>query len=165
MAATYEPIATFTVSTAQANYTFSSIPGTYTDLVLIIQAKSAGTISDNSIYFNGDTATNYSATILTGNGSAASSARESSKAFITLDSNAYVDTTGFNLAITSIMNYSNSTTFKTVITRSNNAATGVDAVVGLWRSTAAITSITVDLQGASNYAVGTSFTLYGIKAA
>jgi hypothetical protein len=165
MAKTYKPIATTTLGSAAASYTFSSIPATYTDLVLISQAKSSSTITDNSIYFNGDTATNYSITGLTGNGSAASSYRESNKTIITIDGNGYVGTSDFNLAIVHIMNYSNTTTFKTVLSRSNNGAAGVDAVVGLWRSTAAITSLTLDLLGASNFTSGSTFTLYGIKSA
>ena len=62
------------------------------------------------------------------------------------------------------MNYSNATTYKTVITRASNANNGVDAVVGLWRNTAAITSINVFL-GTGNLDTGSTFTLYGIKAA
>ena len=77
MAATYSPIATYTVSgSAVASYTFSSIPSTYTDLVLRISARTSvtGQTFDNiEIQFNNDSATNYSYIRLRGSGSAASS--------------------------------------------------------------------------------------------
>ena len=63
------------------------------------------------------------------------------------------------------MNYSNTTTFKTILMRANNAALGVDAIVGLWRSTAAINEIKVFPTGGANFETGSTFSLYGIKAA
>jgi hypothetical protein len=62
------------------------------------------------------------------------------------------------------MNYANSTTYKSVISRMNDTATGVGTSAGLWSSTAAITSITV-LPAASSWAATTTFTLYGILGA
>jgi hypothetical protein len=62
------------------------------------------------------------------------------------------------------MNYSNTVTNKTVIARGNTTDFAVRASVGQWRSTAAITSIAVKM-GSSQFAAGSSFTLYGIKAA
>jgi hypothetical protein len=62
------------------------------------------------------------------------------------------------------MNYSNTTTNKTVLGRSSAASGFVEAAVGLWRNTSAITSITATTGGQS-YQTGSTFTLYGIKAA
>ena len=73
-------------------------------------------------------------------------------------------TTGISNVIVQFMNYSNTTTNKTVLSRANNAATGTDAIVNLWRSTAAITSIYVYVPS-GNFATGSTFTLYGILAA
>jgi hypothetical protein len=42
-----------------------------------------------------------------------------------------------------LQNYSNTTTFKTIISRSNDTASAANATVGLYRSTSAITSLTV----------------------
>jgi hypothetical protein len=78
--------------------------------------------------------------------------------------NSYPQTTTFNLSIHNFMNYSNTTTYKTILSRSNNSAIGTDAVVGLWRSTAAINTIKI-LPANNAFEVGSSFTLYGIKAA
>ena len=170
MATTYEPIATYTVSSAQASYTFSSISGTYTDLVLIASAKSSLTTTTQvKLTFNGDTTTNYSWTRLLGDGSAASSARGTSQAYVEVG---YIagnsGTVQPDMFILNIQNYSNATTYKTFLSRwqSMNAANAyVAAVVGLWRKTPeAITSITLTPTSA-NFETGSTFTLYGIKAA
>jgi hypothetical protein len=165
MAITYEPIATQTLSSAVNQVTFSSIPSTYTDLVLVQNGAFNPAGGDVFIRFNSDTGTNYSITWLTGSGTAATSSRESNQTRMVVDIYGY-PTTGISTRILQIMNYSNASTNKTVLSRANNGATGVDAIVGLWRSTAAIN--TIDLYawtGSYSFAGGTMFTLYGIKAA
>jgi hypothetical protein len=164
MAKTYEPIATTTLGSAAASYTFSSIPSTYTDLRLVINGLQTGTSGNPYITLNSDTGTNYSITVLSGNGTTATSSRSTSAAFIYCGITAEVRNTMIFMSTTDLMNYSNTTTNKTVITRAANASFGTDAIVGLWRNTAAITSITVDLD-AGNWNTGSTFTLYGIKAA
>lgn len=162
---TMTPIATNTLNTAVATITFSSVPQGYTDLVLVVNAKGA-TASNLRIQFNGDTATNYSRTVLYGTGAAGGSSRTSTFASIPIDAYAQLDTSNFVYnSTTSIQNYSNSTTYKTTLTRANSASLGTDCTVGLWRSTAAITSITIFTNDSGNYSIGTTFTLYGIKAA
>jgi hypothetical protein len=164
MATTYEPIATTTLGSAAADVTFSSISGTYTDLVVIYNALAATGNPDMTCQINGDTATNYSATRLTGNGTAASSARYSSQSFCRFDEFAAATTTAATTGLVSVMNYSNATTYKTLISRSNQAGSGVEAFVNLWRSTAAITSLKFAFTS-GNIATNAVFTLYGIKAA
>ena len=161
---TYTPIATTTLGSATASYTFSSIPSTYTDLVLVFNGSASSGTPLVTLQFNGDTATNYSDTTLSGNGTSATSGRDSSVAQI-YASGADSLTTGISQLIVNLQNYSNTTTYKTIITRSGNAANGTSAVVGLWRSTAAINSIKVFNHTATNFAVGSTFTLYGIQAA
>jgi hypothetical protein len=162
---TYTPIATTTLGSTASSYTFSSIPSTYTDLVLVTTAKTSSGSNDAIVRFNGDTGTNYSSTFLSGSGSAASSARTSNTTYAFLDSYGWVTSTDFNVCITQIMNYSNTTTYKTIMARSNNAAAGVDAIVSLYRSTSAISSITLFLASSLSFATGSTFTLYGIAAA
>jgi hypothetical protein len=167
MPKTYDPIATTTVSTSVTTVTFSSIPQTYTDLILVQNAFVANQY-ETRLQFNGDTATNYSWTDLFGNGSAAGSYRESNKTAMPTGYYSVNDIAPApSVFISQIMNYSNATTFKTVLTRGNNAASGrgVDAIVGLWRSTSAITSIALNTTAAHQYTSGSTFTLYGIKAA
>ena len=166
MAQTYEPIATTTFSSTSIDYTFSSIPATYTDLVLVASQKQSGT-SDYGIRFNGDSGGNYSRTIVYGDGSATNSTRGSTSATrISCSYYGYPPSAAstFGVGIISIMNYSNTTSYKTALARSNSAGSGVDGNVGTWRNTAAITSVTI-LLDAGTYSVGSTFTLYGIKAA
>jgi hypothetical protein len=163
MPATYEPIATYTVPSSQASYTFTSISSAYTDLILIITCGSASASAYSAITVNGDNGSNYSFTRLYGTGSAAGSNRSSSA--MTYWQTQYLYSTGTNFnAICHFMNYSNTTTFKTMVERYNDAAYEVDAQINLWRSTAAINSITL-ARVSGNYPVGATFTLYGIKAA
>ena len=167
MPSTYTPIATYTAPSAQTTVTFSSIAGTYTDLVLICNIAQAAGNNSLRIRYNSDTGTNYSRTYLLGNGSTASSGRTTS------DVSGYLsETTGSTTlefaVVAHIMNYSNTTTYKTHISRSNRASSSVDAVVGLWQSTSAITRIDLAMGGSfptNNFATGSTFTLYGIAAA
>jgi hypothetical protein len=164
MPSTYEPIATQTLGSSAASVTFSSIPSTYTDLVIVAMPISA-TADNLTMQFNGDTTTNYSDTILWGSGSAAGSLRETSTATPWLSYYANT-TTNPTPTIISIQNYANTTTFKTSLIRANNSAGGVDAIVVLWRKTPeAINSILFKQKGANNLSAGSTFTLYGIKAA
>ena len=157
MAITYEPIATTTLGTSASSVTFSTIPGTYTDLILVVAGTSAAT-NGNEMQFNGDTGNNYSFTLLYGTGSAAVSSRNSNISF------AYAGRTNTNqsVSITQIMNYANTTTYKTVLTRASSNGDIVMANVSTWRSTSAITSL---VYAGATFNSGTVFTLYGIKAA
>jgi hypothetical protein len=162
---TYTPIATQTLGSAAASVTFSSISGSYTDLRLVITTTNNSPATSNlQIQFNSDTASNYSFTRLLGDGSAASSGRSSSQTAGGIGF--YADSaTDFGVFTTDIMNYSNATTYKTVISRGSAASVMVSAYVSLWRSTAAITSLLVKNSSAVNFKAGSTFTLYGIQAA
>ena len=161
--ATYSLIASYTVPSSTANYTFSSIPGTFTDLRLVINGVQTGTSANPYIVLNSDTGTNYSITVLSGNGTTATSTRSANASFIYCGIIAEVRNTLIYMSTVDLMDYANTTTNKTVLTRAGNASFGTDAIVGLWRNTAAITSITVDLD-AGNWNTGTTFKLYGIQA-
>ena len=158
---TYTPIATNTLASATGTVTFSSIPGTYTDLVLIGNAAANSGNDDIKINFNGDTGTNLSSTFLYGNGTSALSARRTSIAETELDWTGIG--TGQGSFAVNVMNYANTTTFKTALARVNFADKGANASAVLWRSTSAITSIKISLPG-QLFIVGSTFTLYGIKA-
>ena len=163
MASTYEPIATTTLGSAASSVTFSSIPATYTDLVLVTntqrQATGFGPVGFVA-QFNGDTGSNYSDTYLIGDGSTATSSRATSQTSIFVG---LAPDSQWGNSIIQIMNYSNSTTYKTSLTRINTTTNYTAAAVGLWRNTAAINSI--NLSGSANILAGSTFTLYGIKAA
>ncbi len=162
MATTYEKIATTTLSSNASSITFNSISQNYTDLVFITSGASqpagGGSIS---LRFNGDTASNYSYIYVFGGGSGSGS----TGAFGNVSGclvNRHNTTEGSGWA--SIMNYSNTTTYKSLISRGggNNIAIMLG---GMWRSTAAITSISCAMESGPGFATGFTATLYGIKAA
>ena len=163
MAATYTPIASITLGANAPSVTFSSIPSTYTDLVMTV-ATISSTTNYPYVVLNGDTGTNYSKTWLTGTGSAASSGRDTSTAISYITANAASTTSSGFISIVHFMNYSNSTTNKTFLSRSNNAGSGVDLQVNLWRNTSAITSVQI-LANTGTFSAGSTFNLYGILGA
>ncbi len=164
---TYSPIASVTLSSAQSSVTFSGIPQTYTDLVLVANVKQVASNNGLRFRFNSDSGSNYSSTYLYGNGTSAISGRESS---ITSGYAVYTSssTTLEMMAQFHILNYTNSTTYKTTLGRGARASEMADATVSLWRSTSAITSITL-AAGATfptnNFDTGTTFNLYGVANA
>lgn len=160
---TYEAIATQTLGSAAASVTFSSIPSTYTDLRLVVAAtSSSGSNIDAYVRFNSDSGTNYSATYLYGNGTSAGSGRTSNATLIYLTQATAISSTQTNRLV-DVMNYSNATTYKTMLMRENDTANATGTLVGLWRSTSAINQIVIT--GSANFATGSVFSLYGIKNA
>ncbi len=170
MPATYEPIATTTLGSAAATITFSSISAAYTDLRLVFCGYSVNTDTYAQMRFNSDTGSNYSSTGLRGNGTAASSYRLTGGTFIYLNNGSNgLNRAGNNrpsMLSVDVFSYAGSTNKTSLITTSNddNGGGTVERSVGLWRNTAAITSITL-LLDSGNYAAGTTATLYGILKA
>ena len=163
--ATYEPIATTTISGSSTNtVTFNSIGG-YTDIVAVLELTTTGAAA--SYYclmrFNSDSGNNYSYTNLSGSGATAISDRGSNQSGI-YTSYAQVINPNRVISNISIQNYSNNTTNKTVLVRSNSPDSNVSAMVQLWRNTAAVTSI-VFTTTANNFGAGSILTIYGIAAA
>jgi len=162
---TYTPIATNTLSSAASSVTFSSISGAYTDLVVVCNAGvTASGGYTLAMQLNGDTGNNYSGTRLSGNGTTAASYRASNLNYYFAGLN-MPDTLTTNV-IFHLMNYSNTTTYKTALIRMNDVGVGTAAMACLWRNTAAITSINLSAEvGATTLLAGSTFTLYGIAAA
>jgi hypothetical protein len=161
---TYTAIATQTLGSAAASVTFSSIPSTYTDLVLVMKPIK-GTLNYPYIRFNADSGSNYSITTLGGNGTSAVSTRSTNITQGYLNETVNTTTTGSTQFVIQINNYSNSTTNKTYLVRGSDAGSGTDAVVGLWRNTAAITTIALLGGNGGTFDTGTVISLYGIAAA
>jgi len=166
---TYTPIASTTLTDPASSVTIGGIPQTYTDLVVVLNGlNSTSTGQDIFIRFNSDTGSNYSFTDLYGNGTTAASTRASNQTAGRLSYFVTPGTTGGFNSIAHIMNYSNTTTNKTVISRANSIGgnttyPGAEALVNLWRDTSAITSVTITCVSTS-FASGSTFTLYGIDA-
>jgi hypothetical protein len=165
---TYTELLRTTVGTASTSVTLNlaGISG-YTDLVLVADATTVNANGSITLQFNGDTGNNYSYSFLFGNGSSAGSSRGSNAGiigFIGFAAQVPVGTRAMGIA--HIQNYSNTTTNKTVLVRNTPAVSAtVEAGVGLWRNTAAITSITVLAISGASIAVGSTFSLYGIANA
>lgn len=162
--ATYSLIASAAGTGSSGTVTFSSIPTTFTDLVIVAN----GTTASNtgwSLQFNSDTASNYSTTYVEGSGTAAVSERYSSTILRVAWNSLWNSSTPSN-NIVNIQDYANTTTYKTVLFRSNSSSY-VEAGVGLWRATpAAITNITITTAaaGGANFTTASTFKLYGIQA-
>jgi hypothetical protein len=161
MPKTYEPIATTTLGTATNTVTFTSIPGTYTDLFVSIAPIGTADLQIN-MNVNNDTGTYYSYTILGGNGTSAVSDRVTNATFFGTDYY-FSTTTAGGAVLVNLFNYANTTTYKTFLSRANNAGKGVTASVGLYRGTNAITRLDFKTTS-STFAAGSTFTIYGIKA-
>jgi hypothetical protein len=172
MAVTYEPIATTTLVADTATITFSSIPGTYTDLRLILVARTDRATTGNDsviIRFNSDTGTNYSRTTLSGNGTTVTSSQTTTTASLSIGlATRNSNTSGiFALNTIDIFSYAGSTN-KTILSTASadiNGSGDVQSIVALWRNTSAITDITLLLSSTYKYLTNTTATLYGIKAA
>lgn len=160
---TMTPIATQTLATSAASITFSSIPQTYTDLVMVVQFGQTGG-DDVFLRFNGDTGSNYSATRIAGDGSTPSSSLNSSVTGIQPRTPNNPNSSIVSIWKENIMNYTNTTTYKSTTGRYSYPSGFTTAHTGMWRSTAAITSLTV-LCNALAWSAGTIVTLYGVKAA
>jgi len=165
---TYEPIATTTLGSVTGTVTFTSISQSYTDLILISSIKSANTNTSSLLFeVNGSNSGSlYSGTMIFGNSSTAGSNSRSDLDFgyIMRNGGLTASNTMTQPFITHFNNYSSTTMNKVVISRNNVADVNVGADVTLWRSTAAITSIRIFAQP-NDFAVGSTFTLYGIAAA
>lgn len=161
--ATYSLIESQTLGSATTTITFTSIPATFTDLILVMNAKASTGTPSIAMRFNGDNGTNYSWTALVGNGTAASSSRATSTAnnWVSALLNG-VSSTNFNSGTIQIIDYANATTYKTALSRWAGADYEVDAICNLWRNTAAINQVSLIAQ--SNLAAGSNFKLYGIQA-
>jgi len=160
---TYVALDKVTVGTATASVTFSSIPATYTDLVIVVNGNESATFDGVLMQVgNGtiDTGSNYSVTRLRGNGSTASSGRDTSATSMNIG---LVDSASMSINIFQFMNYANTTTYKTILSRGNATGNMLQAAVGLWRSTTAITTIKITA-GGGNWNVGSTFSLYGIAS-
>jgi hypothetical protein len=164
MPTTYEPIATSTLASAVVSFTFSSIPATYTDLrLVIVPMKASGNLVPR-IRLNGDTGSNYSYTNMWADGATAYSVAATNQDSIYLHYDTYPVGSSVGLGTADIFSYAGST-LKTVLTTQSSDKNGSGSLgrwVNLWRSTSAVTSITV-FEDFGSFGIGTTATLYGIK--
>jgi len=158
---TYTPIATTTLSSTQATVTFSSFSG-YTDLFLVVNALNDAGYRGMTIQLNSDTS-NYSSTYMNADTTNTATSGRSINTSNYIDPFLTIAQTQRGVVTVNFMNYSNTTTYKTILSR-GAVAINSRASVGLWRSTSAITSFTIGMT-VDNFVSGSVFTLYGISAA
>jgi hypothetical protein len=143
---------------------FTNIPQNYTDLILVFSGQdSATSLSGFSIGINSTFSGGlYSNTILEGNGSSPYSNRSTSQNGIGISVSGGTNLSGN--AIVNFQNYSNTTTFKTILTRYNASNAAVGARVDLFRSNSAITRLDF-FPYTANWATGTTLSVYGVANA
>ncbi len=175
MANTYQLISSTTLGSNQSTVVFSSIPQTYTDLVIraSIRGSGGGTNDQLSIWFNGETSgTNYSYTNLQGNVSSVlsgSASNTSDTRIFWINATAATASTFANVEIyipsyrASISKPLNAMS----MAEDNSTTTRLGTNSLLWRNTAAINSITLACQqyvgNGTTILAGSSFYLYGIN--
>ena len=170
MSITYRPIATQTLGSTATSVVFNSIPNTYTDLVVVCNNLFVSSGTPNlRVQLNSDTNANYSVTVLESFQGTIYSRRQSNITGIDLGYFTYLYPTSTSSypsnAIINVMNYKNSSTFKTVLGRYGSSFAGTTINVGTWRNTSAVTSVTIANSTPSvTFNVGSTFSLYGIKA-
>jgi hypothetical protein len=165
---TYRPLATVTLGTATASVTFSSIPATYRDLVVVtsLRTNRSGENTDAiRMRFNADSGSNYPRVAMFASSGGAGTFEETSSAIILTATAATSTANTFTPSNAQIMDYSATDKHKTVLLR--NAQNLTDVVLGQvnrWANTAAITSLAFTSANSANFEVGSTFALYGIAS-
>lgn len=171
----FESIATVSLGSAQSSVTFSSIPSTYKHLQVRMLTRDSQTSTDiNSLYmnFNGVTGTSYAwhkfEALGTGTPNANGVADQGSMWLGGVSTNGY-NANIFAARITDILDYTNTNKYKTIKSLGGFDTNGTGAepghitiTSGLFKSTDAITSITIYKDG-QNQVANSHFALYGIK--
>lgn len=171
MATTYMLISSQVLGSSASTVTFSSIPQSYTDLVLLYSGRvspNANVEASINLRFNGDTASNYSSSLFSGNGSTTAFSLDSNQtnAYIfyglTAD-NSTANTFGNGeIYIPNYTSSSNKSFSSFGVAETNATAARIGNTSLLWRNTAAITSISLTPFSGS-FVTNSSFYLYGIS--
>jgi hypothetical protein len=162
-AATYEAIASITSSGSTAIFDFTSVPSTYTDLVLVFVGTFGGSTNNGQrLRFNNDANSNYDITRVYGSaGSGAYTDNNTTNTFVDIN---YQIAGTIHTFQCNIGDYANTTGKKTVVSSyASPANDGTMQQAGTWRNTNAINRVTLD--ASINFVSGSMATLYGIKRA
>jgi hypothetical protein len=169
MANTFIKIQTVTIgSGGSSTISFTSIPQTYTDLKIVLSARTnfnAGYGANCSVSFNSSTS-NFSGRLLTGDGGSVNSYNRSDNLNVFLVPTPGATASVFGSTELYIPNYTsaNNKSFFVDCVVENNAAGGfLHFYAGLWSQTAALTAISLNDQNGSFIQYSTA-TLYGIKS-
>ena len=161
---TYTLLDSSVLTSEVATVTFSSIPSTYRDLVVIAVCSPTVYAGDFAIKFNGDTGTNYNWVFMNGSASVTSGA-QSGVSRLKLQGQSDPQADDVNFVKIDILDYAQTDKHKSLLSRFNSTDGGaVVATAGRWASTSAINSLTFYMQDGDNFNIGGTFYLYGIEA-
>jgi hypothetical protein len=156
---TYTPLATVTLGGTASSVTFSSIPASYRDLIIVISGT-ASQIVNIAVQFNGDTGANFSFVNATGTGAAAASLAGTAA----LSESGRMNSTESN-TIFQVMDYSATDKHTTMLGRGNSSGDLTEMSATRWANTAAVTSVKViSHPSPRTFSTGTTFSLYGVIA-
>lgn len=151
--------------------TFTNIPQIYQDLMVVVNGR--GAVAQSTVLMqaniNNNFGTNGSATRIEGDGSSAASYRWTNQGGVPLGYLPAANATAsvFGSMIIHILNYANTSTNKTILTRyasDYNGAGVVGLTVGLQRPVGAVTLLEVVTYGVGNLVSGSTIELFGVKA-
>lgn len=157
---TYTPIASQTLAVAAASVTFSSIPQTFRDLVLIANVKGEVLNVQGRIRFNSNTSAIYNTVIMR------QSSQTVSSEFFNTNSLGILSRTNATASLTMqisahIMDYSATDKHKTALVTAAQGSIGIDQSIIRFDNALAITSLTV-LPDTDQWAAGATFQIYGV---
>jgi hypothetical protein len=155
---TYTALATVTLGSSASSVTFSNIPATYRDLILIIEARKTTTSRDIFVTYNDDTNnSNYPRVLVYGTGSSALTATNNYRGIANASTSQAINRI-------QIMDYSATDKHKTSLVRWDDPGANTVAVAGRWANTAAINKIGLTIDDASSFSSTSTFSLYGVIA-
>jgi hypothetical protein len=155
---TYTPLATVTLGSSAASVTFSSIPATYRDLIVVFKGAQNASSTSIQMRFNGDSASNYTYVYMSSAGDP--NPTSGSGSFTGIAPGAF-GTTQTNV-LYQVMDYSATDKHKTVLTRLDDQPQQTSAWAGRWANTAAITSVAI--VSGNQFVSGTTVSMYGVIA-
>lgn len=162
---TYKSIFSETLTSSKNRIDFTSIPQNYTDLVLVVHAKS-NVANDIEIRINDDAGANYSRTLMWARAGETSISRGTGISFMRISNYAYADPTHVASHSVHFFSYANTSIFKSAMNL-GFSVNGIDHENHIWRSTAAISKLSIycGVPGTNTFSAGSQFSLYGIEAA
>lgn len=156
---TYIPLANLTLAGSDSEVTFASIPNTYRDLLVVVNANGTQQ-TELFLRLNGDTSAIYNTVRMQGSGTTASGGSTANQTGARLNGNGDIMTNFSFNAIIQLIDYSTTNKHKSGLSRTNSSS-GVDACTFRWASTSAVDSVTV-YPAAGSFAIDSTFALYGI---
>lgn len=167
---TYEPIQSTTLTQTTTGVEFSSIPQTYTDLVVIAFLKYNGTgpVTDVPFRLNGISTSIYHDTTHKTNGTTGTFGSNRNATYFRAPEYLGTNHTPYTILRLDILGYSSTSFAKSILSQLSSVGASnnyVSRTVGMFASTSAITSVNFDPLGTPGFVTGSKFSLYGIKQA